>query len=215
MVAQAPVKPKKGSTAPGPGFAIFKRAGPLGDAGFRVARFVEKPDVETARAFLAEGGHHWNSGIFAFTAGRYLEELERHRPRLARAVREAAVSGRAEGRRFHPYKPAFETIEGESVDYAVMECTDRAAVVPVEMAWSDIGNWQALHAALDRDASGNAVRGPADLVDCRNVLVSSDGPRVSVIGLSDVIVVVDGDEVLVTSAAGAQQVCKLDGAANQ
>ena len=96
-----------------------------------------------------------------------------------------------------------------------MENTDRAAMVHADMAWSDIGNWVALHAAMPQDEAGNAVRGRAELVDCRNVLVSSDGPRVSVIGAEDLIVVVDGDEVLVTSAAGAQQVGKLQGAANQ
>jgi mannose-1-phosphate guanylyltransferase/mannose-1-phosphate guanylyltransferase/mannose-6-phosphate isomerase len=90
-------------------------------------------------------------------------------------------------------------------------------MVPADMNWSDIGNWHALHEALDRDADGNSVRGSgsAELVDCRNVLVDSDGPRVSVIGLEDVIVVVDGNDILVTTAAGAQKVGKLGGAVNQ
>ena len=96
-----------------------------------------------------------------------------------------------------------------------MENTAKAAMVPVSMAWSDIGNWQALHAARARDGAGNSVLGPAELVDCHNVLVESDGPRVSAIGLSDVIIVVDGDEVLVTTADGAQKVGKLSGAAHQ
>jgi mannose-1-phosphate guanylyltransferase len=88
-------------------------------------------------------------------------------------------------------------------------------VVPVDMGWSDIGNWQALHDARESDADGNAVVGRAELVDCRNVMIDSDGPRVSVIGLENIIVVVDGDEVLVTSAAGTQKVGKLDGASSQ
>ena len=96
-----------------------------------------------------------------------------------------------------------------------MENTARAAMVPAYMGWSDIGNWDALLEARDRDAQGNSVRGKAELVDCRNVLVESDGPRVSAIGLDDVIIVVDGDEVLVTTRAGAQLVGKLGGAANQ
>ncbi|MBM3595078.1 MAG: mannose-1-phosphate guanylyltransferase, partial [Alphaproteobacteria bacterium] len=101
------------------------------------------------------------------------------------------------------------------VDCAVMERTAHAAMVPVSMSWSDIGSWESLHAVRDKDALGNSVRGSAELVDCRNVLVESDGPRVSVIGLEGVVVVVDGDEVLVTTMAGAQKVGKLDGAANQ
>ncbi|HEY6868644.1 MAG TPA: mannose-1-phosphate guanylyltransferase, partial [Novosphingobium sp.] len=106
-------------------------------------------------------------------------------------------------------------ISSESVDYAVMENTDRAAMVPADMGWSDIGNWEALHAARERDDLGNHVTGPAELVQCRNVLVDSDGPRVSVIGLENVMVVVDKGEILVTTAAGAQLVGKLHGAANQ
>ena len=115
----------------------------------------------------------------------------------------------------HPDDAAFAAIESESVDYAVMENTVRAAMVPADMAWSDIGNWDALHDALARDEAGNAVQGPAELVDCANVLVSSDGPRVSVIGAHDLIVVVDGGEVLVTTAAAAQKVGKLSGALDQ
>ncbi|HUQ13710.1 MAG TPA: sugar phosphate nucleotidyltransferase [Novosphingobium sp.] len=203
------------AAAPETGFGYIRQGEPLGDAGFEVSEFVEKPDRATATHFLAEGGYFWNGGIFAFTAGAFLAELELHRPRIAAAAREAVAKGRAEGRRFHPDAAAFARIESESVDYAVMENTTRAAMVPVDMAWSDIGNWQALHEALRRDHDGNAVQGDAELVDCRNVLVSSDGPRVSVIGLEGVIVVVDGDEVLVTTAEGAQKVGKLNGAANQ
>jgi mannose-1-phosphate guanylyltransferase/mannose-1-phosphate guanylyltransferase/mannose-6-phosphate isomerase len=203
------------ATAPETGYGYIRQGDPLGGDGHRIARFVEKPDLATAESFLAQGGYHWNGGIFAFTAGNFLAELEAHRPAIAAATREAVAHGRREGRRFYPDDVAFARIESESVDYAVMENTRRAAMVAADMGWSDIGNWQALHAALDRDAAGNAARGPAELVDCTNVLVSSDGPRVSVIGASDLIVVVDGDEVLVTTAQGAQKVGKLSGAANQ
>ena len=88
-------------------------------------------------------------------------------------------------------------------------------MVPADMAWSDIGNWQALHLARDRDSDGNSVSGPVELVDCHNVLVDSDGPRVSVIGLDNVYVVVDGNDIMITTAAGAQKVGKLSGAVNQ
>jgi len=150
-----------------------------------------------------------------FRAGTFLDELAAHRPALSAAVRAAVAGGREDGTRFHPDPAAFARIAGESVDYAVMENTAHAAMVPAAMAWSDIGNWQALHEALDQDDNGNAVRGRAELVDCTNVLVDSDGPRVSVIGASDLIIVVDKDEVLVCTADGAQKVGKLSGAANQ
>ena len=203
------------ATAPETGFGYLQRGEPIGADGFQVARFVEKPDLERAQGFLAQGGYAWNGGIFAFRAGTFLAELAAHRPALAAAVRESVAKGQTDGRCFHPDPATFAEIVGESVDYAVMENTAHAAMVPAAMGWSDIGNWEALHAALPRDADGNATRGRAELVDCRNVLVDSDGPRVSVIGLEGVVVVVHGSEVLVTTAAGAQLVGKLQGATNQ
>jgi mannose-1-phosphate guanylyltransferase/mannose-1-phosphate guanylyltransferase/mannose-6-phosphate isomerase len=204
------------ATAPETGFGYLKQGAPIeGSAGFAVARFVEKPDLQRALGFLADGGYAWNGGIFAFRAGTFLDELAAHRPALAAAVREAVAAGHSEGTRFHPDAAAFAKIVGESVDYAVMENTSRAAMVPAAMAWSDIGNWQALHEALDRDAQGNAARGPAELVGCTNILVDSDGPHVSVIGASDLIVVVDKGDILVCTTAGAQSVGKLSGAVNQ
>ena len=203
------------ATAPETGFGYLKRGDAVGEAGFRVAQFVEKPDLDRAQAFLADGAYSWNGGIFAFRVKDFLDELQAHRPAIADAVRRSVAAGHVEGRRFHPASEAFAEIQSESIDYAVMENTTRAAMVPAAMGWSDIGNWQALHLARPRDAQGNCVTGPVELVDCRNVLVDSDGPRVSVIGLSDVIVVIDGDDVLVTTAAGVQKVGKLSGAANQ
>ncbi len=202
-------------TGPETGYGYLKRGEPLELAGFRTARFVEKPDLERASAFLAEGGYDWNGGIFAFSASTFLKELEAHAPGIAGPVRAAIEAGREEGARFYPDAAAFAEAEAISVDYAVMEKTAHAALVPARMDWSDIGSWESLHAARAKDADGNAVNGRAELVDCRNVLIESDGPRVSVIGLEGVVVVVDGDEVLVTTMAGAQKVGKLGGAANQ
>jgi mannose-1-phosphate guanylyltransferase/mannose-1-phosphate guanylyltransferase/mannose-6-phosphate isomerase len=206
--------------APETGFGYLKRGAAINDAnggvgGFHVDQFVEKPDRARAQSFLDAGIYAWNGGIFAFRAKDFLAELAAHRPALLEAVSAAVSRGREYGDRFYPDADAFAAVEGESVDYAVMENTERAAMVPADMAWSDIGNWQALHEARGRDEAGNATAGPVELIDCRNVLVDTDGPRVSVIGLEDVIVVVDGDEVLVTSAAGTQKVGKLSGAANQ
>ena len=203
------------ATAPETGFGYLQQGEAIGDLGFKVARFVEKPDLERAKQFLADGGYAWNGGIFAFRVGTFLAELGAHRPAILAQARAAAAAGREEGQRFHPGAAEFAAIESESVDYAVMENTVHAAMVPASMGWSDIGNWDALLEARPRDPDGNSVTGPADLVQCRNVLVDSDGPRVSVIGLEDVIVVVDGDDVLVTTRSGAQLVGKLPGAVNQ
>lgn len=201
--------------APETGFGYLRQGEAIGERGFKVAQFIEKPDLARAEQFLAEGGYAWNGGIFAFRVGTFLAELDAHRPKLAAAVRGSVEQGSEDGHRFHPDAAAFAQIESESVDYAVMENTNRAAMVPADMGWSDIGNWQALHVARERDEDGNAVSGNAELVDCRNVLVDSDGPHVSVIGLEDVIVVIDNGNVLVTTAAGAQKVGKLNGAVNQ
>jgi mannose-1-phosphate guanylyltransferase/mannose-6-phosphate isomerase len=202
-------------TAPETGFGYIRRGAEL-DGGFQVERFVEKPDRATAEAFLADGHYSWNGGIFVFKAGTYLEELARHRPGIGSAVREAVELGHQEDNAFFPDAGAFDRVEPrESVDYAVMENTTRAAVVPVSMGWSDIGNWEALRDVRPGDEAGNRTRGNVELIDCRRVLAETDGPRISVIGLEDIAVVVDGDEVLVTTMAGAQLVGKLSGAANQ
>ncbi|TMM46128.1 mannose-1-phosphate guanylyltransferase [Qipengyuania marisflavi] len=201
-------------TRPETGYGYIECGDALG-SGQRVARFVEKPDAERARAFLDSGDFVWNGGIFAFRAGDYLDELARHRPDMAAAVHAAVAAGRAVGQRFHPDAAAFAGITGESIDFAVMENTDRAAVVAADMGWSDIGDWSALMAARGVDDAGNALAGRADITGGSGVMVESDGPRVSVVGLSNIIVVVDGDEVLVTARDAAQDVGKLPGAISQ
>jgi mannose-1-phosphate guanylyltransferase/mannose-1-phosphate guanylyltransferase/mannose-6-phosphate isomerase len=207
------------ATHPETGYGYLHRGEPL-PGGYRIERFVEKPDLERARAYLASGEYSWNGGIFAFRAGALLAELAAHRPQMAALVAQAVAEGQTEGARFHPAAQPFAAIAGESIDYAVMESTARAAMVPADMGWSDIGNWAALHDALGADGDGadphgNVARGAADMVGCRNVLAFSDGPRVSVIGLTDVCIVVNDGEVLVTTREGAQAVGKLPGATNQ
>ncbi|MGI8944217.1 MAG: mannose-1-phosphate guanylyltransferase [Qipengyuania sp.] len=201
-------------TSPETGYGYIRKGEPVGE-GHRVERFVEKPDLHRAQTYLADGGYVWNGGIFVFQAGVFLRELERCRPAMAVAVAQSVERARIEGWQVLPSLNAFAAIDGESVDYAVMEPTDRAAVVSAQMGWSDIGNWDALMEARESDDGGNVVRGRADLLDSSGVMVESDGPRVSVVGLSDVIVVVDGDEVLVTSRAKVGHVGKLPGASQQ
>jgi mannose-1-phosphate guanylyltransferase/mannose-1-phosphate guanylyltransferase/mannose-6-phosphate isomerase len=203
-------------TAPETGFGYLKQGEAIpGTPCFKVERFVEKPDLDRAMEFLSSGNYAWNGGIFAFRVGTFLEELGRYRPRILELVRAAVAAGKTDGQRFLPDVATFATVPSESVDYAVMENTERAAMVPAVMAWSDIGNWQALHEALECDEGGNATHGTVELKDCTNVLVMSDGPRVSVVGASNLIVVVDGNDILVCTPEGAQSVGKLSGAVNQ
>ena len=201
---------------PETGYGYLRRGEEL-PGGHAIAQFVEKPDRSRAEQYLKSGEYSWNGGIFAFRAGRLLEELARHRPAMAQAVRDAVAKGCEEGSRFHPDAEAFAAIEGDSIDYAVMENTSRAAMVPADMGWSDIGNWAALHDALraSGDDDGNVTRGKVDLLGSAGVFASTDGPRISVVGLEDVCVIVSGGEVLVTTREGAQDVGKLPGAADQ
>jgi mannose-1-phosphate guanylyltransferase len=201
---------------PETGYGYLRRGEPLA-GGYVIRQFVEKPDRVRAEAYLASGEYSWNGGIFAFRAGYLLAELARHRPDMAASVIKAAAEGRTEGACFHPAPEPFAAIAGESIDYAVMENTARAAMVPADMGWSDIGNWAAVADALaeNADASGNVVRGTADLADCSGVFAMSDGPRVSAVGLKDVCIIVANGEVLVTTRDGAQGVGKLPGAVKQ
>ena len=201
---------------PETGYGYILRGQPI-DGGFEIAKFVEKPDLAQAEQYLASGDYAWNGGIFAFRAGALLAELSNHRPKMAQLVEKAVEQGREEGSQFHPDAANFAAIEGESIDYAVMENTARAAVVPADMGWSDIGNWAALQDALQSsaDTSGNVAKGAVDLADCTGVLASTDGPRISAVGLSDICIVVSDGEVLVTTRDGAQKVGKLPGASEQ
>ena len=202
---------------PETGYGYLERGEPLA-GGYVIRRFVEKPDLATAQGYLASGNFSWNGGIFAFRAGHLLAELAAHRPEMARLVAQAVAEGRDEGARFYPAPEPFAAIEGDSIDYAVMENTARAAMVPASMGWSDIGNWAALADALadQADAAGNVMRGGAvDLAACKGVFALTDGPRISAVGLEDVCIIVSGNEVLVTTREGAQAVGKLPGAANQ
>jgi mannose-1-phosphate guanylyltransferase len=201
---------------PETGYGYIQRGEPLA-GGYAIQRFVEKPDLAQAQAYLASGEYSWNGGIFAFRAGHLLAELAAHRPDMARLVVEAVAGGHSEGARFHPAPAPFAAIAGESIDYAVMETTTRAAMVPADMGWSDIGNWAALADALadEADAADNVVRGTVDLLECDGVLALSDGPRISAVGLKDVCIIVSGGEVLVTTRDGAQAVGKLPGAVQQ
>ena len=201
-------------TRPATGYGYIERGEELA-VGHRISRFVEKPDLARAEQFLADGGFVWNGGIFAFPAGGLLDELARHRPDMAHAVTQSVADGNWTGARFDPVAARFGAIAGESIDFAVMENTDRAAVVSADIGWSDIGDWNALMEARQGDPDGNVLFGRAEALGCTGVMVDTDGPRVSVAGLENVIVVVDGDDILVVSRDHAQEVGKLDGAKNQ
>ena len=193
------------------GYGYIETGAPLDglEGVFGVARFVEKPDAATAERFLADGKHLWNSGMFVATAATLLAELERLAPGLLTAVR-AAVTEATRDLDFVRLDPAaFERAPDISIDYAVMEKTAHAAVVPASIGWSDVGSWSALWEVSDRDAQGNATTGPVELLDARNCYVRSEGMLTTVVGLEDVVTVVTDDAVLVMHRDRAQDVKNL------
>lgn len=191
---------------PDTGFGYIASGAALGEAGFEVERFVEKPPLAEAEQMLATGGFDWNAGIFLFRAGRMHAAMLRHCPAIFDAAERAIAAGERHGDRVDADPAAFAQAPSESIDYAVMEKDDRVAVVPVSMGWSDLGSWQAVHALASCDAAANGHDGNAFLHDSHGCLVRSGGKRVSLIGMEDVAVIVDGDDILVMPLARSQDV---------
>ncbi|HXV22818.1 MAG TPA: mannose-1-phosphate guanylyltransferase/mannose-6-phosphate isomerase [Alphaproteobacteria bacterium] len=174
--------------------------------GHLVHRFVEKPDAAAARSYVDSGNYYWNAGIFLFRAGAFLRELGNCAPAILAACREAVDRGSHDGDFFRFDATAFGRAPALSIDYAVMEKTEAAVVVPVEMGWSDVGSWSALWEVGEKDDSGNVVEGEALLQDVAGAYIRSDGPLVAGIGFSDMVVVATEDAVLVAPKERAQEV---------
>lgn len=171
-----------------------------------VSSFVEKPPLEKAQAMLDQGGHYWNAGIFLASGKTWREELERYAPAIFAAAREAIEQGECESPVIRVQEEAFARSPSKSIDYAVMELSDRVSVVPVSMGWSDIGSWQALVDASDKDQDGNALHADVLALDCKNTLIRSNGPKVAAIGVEGLVIVATRDAVLVMKPEEAQRV---------
>jgi mannose-1-phosphate guanylyltransferase / mannose-6-phosphate isomerase len=182
---------------------------PIGETGVhKVARFVEKPDAATAGRYVAEG-YLWNSGNFLFRADVLLDELERLEPEMAAAI-EAAVANATSDLGFLRLQPeAFARAPQKSIDYAVMEKTDRAAVVAGDFRWSDIGSWDALFDITPRDKEDNVLQGPVVTMDAKHNIVHSDARLTALLGVDDLVVVATSDAVMVAPRARAQEVREL------
>ena len=177
--------------------------------GFAVEAFCEKPDLARAETYLAEGGYFWNSGIFVLNARKYLEELERLDPRIHAAAR-AALESATQDMDFLRLEPsAFGSSPNISIDYAVMEKTQAAAMLPLDVGWSDVGSWSSLWQIAPHDEKGNAIEGDALLIDTSNCLVRSERSLVAAIGVEDLVIVDTPDALLVADKARAQDVSTL------
>jgi mannose-1-phosphate guanylyltransferase/mannose-1-phosphate guanylyltransferase/mannose-6-phosphate isomerase len=196
---------------PETGYGYIRRGAPLADAAgaHRVEAFVEKPDVSAAERYLASGDYYWNSGMFLFRAQDFLDELKLLRPDILEASRAALDAARPDLDFVRLDPTAFAACPAESVDYAVMEHTRRAAVVPADMAWNDIGAWSALWTVAEKDAQGNAVRGDVMLENARGSLVRAESRMVALLGVTDLVVVETADVVLVAARDQVQDVKRL------
>ena len=189
--------------APETGFGYIQAE--AGQGVRKVSRFVEKPDAGTARAYLDAGGYYWNSGMFLLRASRYLEELQRFRPAIIDAVRAAFDGAVRDGDFIRLDARAFAAGPADSIDYAVMEHTDAAMVLPVDIGWNDVGSWSALWEVSEHDADGNSRHGDVIAIDTRNSYAW--GRRlVALVGVDDLVVVDTDDAVLVAHKDRVQQV---------
>jgi mannose-1-phosphate guanylyltransferase/mannose-6-phosphate isomerase len=194
--------------APETGYGYIRRGPQVAgfDDSYEVERFVEKPDRATAEAFLADGGYYWNSGMFMFEAGRYLAELEKFNPEIAAASEAAVRTGYSDLDFCRLDEDSFAGCPSDSIDYAVMERTRDAVVVPADIGWSDVGSWSALWEVQRRDTEGNSQRGDVYLDGVTNSLVRAESRIVAVVGVQDLVVVETPDAVLVAHKDQVQRV---------
>ncbi len=201
-------------TAPETGYGYIERGDPLQTAGgYGVARFVEKPPLEIARQYVASGRHFWNSGIFCFSAGTILAELKRHNPRIHDGALECWAKTKARKRgddgTLEIDGDTFAHLPDLSIDYAVMEKSDRVSMVPAEFSWSDIGSWSAVSNLERPDEAGNRVVGEAVLVDAENTFIRTEGRMVAAVGTRNLIIIDTSDALLVADRDRTQDVKKV------
>ena len=196
------------ATRPETGYGYIQRGAPEA-GGFRIARFVEKPNAERAREFVQAGDYYWNSGMFMFRARRYLQELQRFAPEMARICEAAFRAAQADLDFTRISAASFEACPADSIDYAVMEKTSDAMVVPLDAGWSDIGSWAALHEASEPDARGNVSHGDIVSEDTQGSYLHAESRLVAAVGLKDHVVVETKDAVLVAPKDRVQDVKKL------
>jgi len=190
------------------GYGYIKRGAAEGD-GFAVSEFVEKPDRETAEGYLESGDYYWNSGIFMFRAQSYLDELEKFNPQMVEHCKRA-VGGLVEDIGFLRLDAeAFAACESDSIDYAVMEKTDHACVVPMDTVWSDIGSWSSLWEQDVKDSAGNSCRGDVMVADTENSILHAESRLVAAVGVSDLVIIETQDAVLVASRDQSQEVKQI------
>ena len=192
-------------TRPETGYG-YVQARPSGTGPVPIESFVEKPDFETARAYVAGGEHFWNSGMFLFSARAYLRELAAYAPAIHQQVSESVDNAQSDGDFVRPDAAPFAASPGDSIDYAVMESTTAGMMVPLDAGWSDVGSWAALHEVREADGSGNTIDGDVVTHECTNSFIQAENMLVTTVGLDNVAVIQTKNSVLVLNMDRAQDV---------
>ncbi|WP_106804766.1 mannose-1-phosphate guanylyltransferase/mannose-6-phosphate isomerase [Pseudomonas sp. S5D5] len=196
-------------THPETGYGYIQRGVPVEEGGFEVSRFVEKPDLMTAESYLSQGDYFWNSGMFMFRASRYIQELEKFQPKIASICRDALANGQQDMHFTRVDSAIFSNSPDDSIDYAVMEKTKDAVMVPLSAGWSDIGSWTALWEAGKKTADGNLFKGDVLSEKTTGSYVHATHRLVTTVGVKDLIIVETKDAVLVAHKDEVQEVKKI------
>ena len=192
--------------SPETGYGYIKRGTAVGDDAFQVAKFCEKPDLARAEQFLAEGDYDWNSGIFMARADVLLAEMEAYCPEILKKCTSAVAGSYSDLDFVRLDQPAFEACPSAPIDTAVMEQTDKAVVLPLDIGWSDVGSWNALWDLGEKDASGNVITGDVIAVDTEETYIKGNGRLVTTLGVKDLVVVDTGDAVLIADKGRVQDI---------
>ena len=196
-------------THPETGFGYLEKGAPLNHGGFAVNRFVEKPDTDTAKIYMDSGCYFWNSGMFMFRASRYLQELDRFAPEILGACRASFANAKQDMHFTRVDAEAFAACSENSIDYAVMEHTADAVVIPLDAGWSDIGSWSALWETSTKDDEGNALKGDVLVERTHNSYVHASHRLVTTLGVDNLVVIETKDAVLVAHKDYVQDVKKI------
>ena len=193
-------------TRPDTGFGYIKAQRDEHGQVYAVERFTEKPDLASAERFLKEGDYYWNSGMFVWRASAILAEIERHLPAVHQVVQAIIAESRDAGTFQQAVEKHFSAMPSISIDYGVLEKSDRVSLIPCDIGWNDVGSWQAVHEISAKDGNGNALQGNVIAVDCKNSLIRAEKRLVAAIGVEDLCVVETADAVLISKSGQTQRV---------
>ncbi|CAH7186113.1 mannose-1-phosphate guanylyltransferase [Vibrio chagasii] len=202
-------------SAPETGYGYIKQGEPLSHHAFAIKCFVEKPDLATAEQYISSGQYLWNSGMFMFKASRYLEELAKHHPQILEACKSALEKQNTDLDFIRIDAEAFQSSPSDSIDYAVMEKTSDAAVIPMDVGWNDIGSWSAIWDVSDKDEHNNVIEGDVLTVDSQHNYIHAENKLVATVGVENLIIVETKDAILVANKDKVQGVKSIVSQLNQ